>query len=212
MFGLLSTLYLCICKMCEVCVRFVQDVCKVCARCVQDVRKTCARCLQDVHKRCARIVQDLLNMCARCAKDVCKMFERCAQDVRKMCARFVQDVLNMCSRCVQGMRKVCARWAQCVSKIYAYMSCLISLSPTHLENIAHVGSYRNLKNLVEFWRNLNMHALSMQFMQKYCLVLFFILNTEWKWKWIMNVYRQDCSKFEKFEKVAYVYGIDHDEH
>ena len=24
-------------------------------------------------------------------------------------------------------------------------SCLISLNPTHLENIAHVGSYRNLK-------------------------------------------------------------------
>ena len=39
-------------------------------------------------------------------------------------------------------------------------------------------------------------------MQKYCLVLFGRLNTEWKWKWIMNVYRQDCSKFEKFEKVA----------
>ena len=39
-------------------------------------------------------------------------------------------------------------------------------------------------------------------MQKYCLVLFFILNTGWKWKWIMNVYRQDCSKFEKFEIVA----------
>ena len=39
-------------------------------------------------------------------------------------------------------------------------------------------------------------------MQKYCLVLFGTLNTEWKWKWIMNVYRQDCSKFEKFEKVA----------
>ena len=73
MFGLLSTLYLCICKMCEVCVRFVQDVCKVCARCVQDVRKTCARCLQDVHKRCARIVQDLLNMCARCLQDVCNV-------------------------------------------------------------------------------------------------------------------------------------------
>ena len=47
-----------------------------------------------------------------------------------------------------------------------------------------------------------MHALSMQFMQKYCLVLFFILNTEWKWKWMMNVNRQDCSKFEKIEKVA----------
>ena len=27
---------------------------------------------------------------------------------------------------------------------------LISLNPLHLENIAHVGSYRNLKNLVEF--------------------------------------------------------------
>ena len=39
-------------------------------------------------------------------------------------------------------------------------------------------------------------------MQKYCLVLFCILSTEWKWKWIMNVCRQDCSKLEKFEKVA----------
>ena len=37
-------------------------------------------------------------------------------------------------------------------------------------------------------------------MQKYCLVLFGTLNTEWKWKWIMNVYRQDCSKFENLEK------------
>ena len=33
------------------------------------------------------------------------------------------------------------------------MSYLISLNPLHLENIAHVGSYRNLKNHVEFWRN-----------------------------------------------------------
>ena len=32
--------------------------------------------------------------------------------------------------------------------------------------------------------------------------IFCILNTEWKWKWIMNVYRQDCSKFEFFWKVA----------
>ena len=35
-------------------------------------------------------------------------------------------------------------------------------------------------------------------MQKYCLVLFCTLNTEWKWKWIMNVYWQDCCKFEIF--------------
>ena len=26
----------------------------------------------------------------------------------------------------------------------------ISLNPMHLDNMAHVGSYRNLKNLVEF--------------------------------------------------------------
>ena len=39
-------------------------------------------------------------------------------------------------------------------------------------------------------------------MQKYCLVLFCRLNTEWKWKLTMNVYRQYCSKFEKFGKVA----------
>ena len=52
------------------------------------------------------------------------------QDVRKMYARCVQGVLNM--------------WARCM-----HMSCLISLNPTHLENIAHVGSKRNLKNLEE---------------------------------------------------------------
>ena len=54
-----------------------------------------------------------------------------------------------------------------------------------------------------------MHALSMELMQKYCLVLFYILNIKWKWKWIMNVYRQDCSKFVK---VAYMFVIAHDEH
>ena len=62
------------------------------------------------------------------------------QDVRKMCAKCVQDVCKLCAICVQGVFNVCAR---CM-----HMSCLISLSPTHLENIAHVGSY--LKNLVEF--------------------------------------------------------------
>ena len=42
-------------------------------------------------------------------------------------------------------------------------------------------------------------------MQKYCLVLFCIRNTEWKWKWIMNVYRQDCSKFEIVWKLVCMY-------
>ena len=54
-------------------------------------------------------------------QDVCKICTRCVQGVRKMCARRVQGVLNMCARCM-------------------HMSCLISLNPTHLENIAHVGS------------------------------------------------------------------------
>ena len=49
-----------------------------------------------------------------------------------MCARCVQGVLNMCARCMHA-------------------SCLISLNPTHLENIAHVGSeiWRTLQNLEE---------------------------------------------------------------
>ena len=59
-----------------------------------------------------------------------KMWARCVQDVRKMCARCVQGVLNMCARCM-------------------HMSCLISLNPTHLENVAHDWSERYLKNLVE---------------------------------------------------------------
>ena len=72
---------------------------------------------------CARFVQDVCMVCARYAKDedVCKVCARCVQGVRKVCARCVQGVLNMCARCM-------------------HMSCLISLSPTHLENIAHVGS------------------------------------------------------------------------
>ena len=72
---------------------------------------------------------------------MCKVCAMCVQDVRKMFARCVQDVFKMCARCMQGMLNMCAR---CM-----YMSCLISLNPTHLENIAHVGSYRNLMNLVE---------------------------------------------------------------
>ena len=39
-------------------------------------------------------------------------------------------------------------------------------------------------------------------MQKYCLVLFCSLNTESKWKWLMNVYRHYCSKSKKSEKVG----------
>ena len=39
-------------------------------------------------------------------------------------------------------------------------------------------------------------------MQKYCLVLFCTLNTESKWKWLMNVYRHYCSKSKKSEKVG----------
>ena len=39
-------------------------------------------------------------------------------------------------------------------------------------------------------------------MQKYCLVLFCTLNTESKWKWLMNVYKQHYSKSDKSEKVA----------
>ena len=69
-------------------------------------------------------------------KSQCKM-----QDVCKVCSISVQDVCNVCARCVQGVLNMCAR---CM-----HMSCLISLNPTHLENIAHVGSWRNLKNLVE---------------------------------------------------------------
>ena len=62
-------------------------------------------------------------MCARRAQDVCKV-----------CARYVQDVCKVCARCVQGVFNMCAR---CM-----HMSCLISLNPTHLENIAHVGSFK----------------------------------------------------------------------
>ena len=39
--------------------------------------------------------------------------------------------------------------------------CNVQSTMYNLENIAYVGFYRNLKNLVEFWRNLCMHALSM---------------------------------------------------
>ena len=52
--------------------------------------------------------------------------------------------------------------------------------------------------------HLSMHAWSKWFMQKYCLVLFCRLNTESKRKWLINVYRQHCSKYEKFETVAAV--------
>ena len=52
-----------------------------------------------------------------------------------------QTSSHICARCVQGVLNMCAR---CM-----LMSCLISLNPKHLENIADVGSYRNLKNLVE---------------------------------------------------------------
>ena len=41
------------------------------------------------------------------------------------------------------------------------MSYLISLNPLHLDDIAHVGSYRYLKNPLEFWRNWCLHAWSM---------------------------------------------------
>ena len=70
------------------------------------------------------------KMCARRAQDVCKMCARCVQDVCKICARCVQGVFNMCARCLQGVFNKCAR---CM-----HMSCLISLNPTHLENMAHV--------------------------------------------------------------------------
>ena len=76
---------------------------------------------------CARCAQDVRKMCARCVQDVCFI---CVKIVCKICARCVQGVLNMCARCM-------------------HMSCLISLNLTHLENIEHVGPYRNLKNLVE---------------------------------------------------------------
>ena len=62
MFGLLSTLYLCIFKMCKMCARCVQDVCKVCTRCVQGVRKMCARCVQGVRKMCARCNDEVADM------------------------------------------------------------------------------------------------------------------------------------------------------
>ena len=97
-------------------------------------------------------------------------------------------ICKMCARCVQGVLNM---WARCM-----HMSCLISYQ----------------KNLEESWRNLYMHAFSMLFMQKYCLVLFCIWNTEWKWKWIMNEYRQDCSKFENFGKLGFMNVIAHDKH
>ena len=50
----------------------------------------------------------------------------------KMCAKCVQYVCKMCARCLQGVLKMCAR---CM-----HMPCLMSLNPTHLENLAHVGS------------------------------------------------------------------------
>ena len=73
---------------------------------------------RDVSKVCSICVQDVCKVCAGCMQDVCKMCTRCAQDVCKVCARCVQGVLNMCARCM-------------------HMSCLISLNPMHLENIAH---------------------------------------------------------------------------
>ena len=85
------------------------------------LRKMCARCAQDVCKMCARYVQNVCKMCARCGQYVCKMCARCLQDLCKVCPRCVICVLNMCARCM-------------------HMSCLMSLNPTHLENIAHVGS------------------------------------------------------------------------
>ena len=81
-------------------------------------------------------------MCARRAQDVCKRCARCVQDVYKMCARCVQDVCKVCARCVQGVLNMCAR---CM-----HMSCLISLNPTHLENIAHVGSEGPCRILKKF--------------------------------------------------------------
>ena len=71
-------------------------------------------------------------MCARNVQDVCNVRTRCVQGVQKMCARCVQDVCKVCARCVQGVLIMCAR---CM-----HMSCLISLNPMNLENVAHVGS------------------------------------------------------------------------
>ena len=70
-------------------------------------------------------------MCARCAQDVRKMCARCVQSVLNMCARYVQGVLNMCARCVQDVLNMCER---CMH---------MSLNPTHLENIAHVWSFKH---------------------------------------------------------------------
>ena len=91
----------------------------------------------------------------RCVQDLCKMCARCVQGVRKMCARGMQDVCKVCSICVQYVCKVCSICVQdvCIFRVWYHWTPRIY--------IAHVGSQRNLKNLIESWRNLYMHALSM---------------------------------------------------
>ena len=94
---------------------------------------------------------------------------------------------------------MCARWAQYVCKVYPYV----------MFDIIEPHSFRKystcwiLEKSEEPCRILKkfVHACAVNVIHAKVLPgLFCILNTEWKW--IMNVFRQDCTKLEKSDKVA----------
>ena len=100
----------------------------------------------------------------------------------------------MCARCAQDVCMMCARCAQYVCKMYAYV--MFDIIEPHafrkystcwvLEKSEEPG--RILKKFVHSCVVNVIHAKVLPGSVK-C-----ILNTEWKWNWIMNVFKQDCSK------------------